>query len=84
MSEEEVKSSDEQPEKLCKGINYFKDGKDPPLLPDSEYPDWLWTMTEAQKNTDLRLSNPEHVEQWRRMNKMNRRQENETKKQQRK
>lgn len=25
-------------------INYLKDGKDPSVLPDEEYPDWLWNM----------------------------------------
>lgn len=25
-------------------INYLKDGVDPPIKPDSEYPDWLWNM----------------------------------------
>ena len=27
-----------------RGANILKDGTDPPILPDSEYPDWLWTM----------------------------------------
>eukprot|EP00752_Nemacystus_decipiens_P008059 g7203.t1 len=25
-------------------INYLKDGKDPSVMPDEEYPDWLWNM----------------------------------------
>lgn len=25
-------------------INYLKDGKDPSIKPDEEYPDWLWNM----------------------------------------
>eukprot|EP00904_Undaria_pinnatifida_P012733 jgi/Undpi1/8590/HiC_scaffold_25.g11055.m1 len=25
-------------------INYLKDGKDVPIKPDEEYPDWLWNM----------------------------------------
>jgi len=26
--------------------NIMKGGTDPPILPDSEYPDWLWTVHE--------------------------------------
>jgi len=29
---------------VVRGANILKDGADPPILPDSEYPDWLWTM----------------------------------------
>eukprot|EP00903_Cladosiphon_okamuranus_P008525 g8185.t1 len=25
-------------------INYLKDGKDPSVMPDEDYPDWLWNM----------------------------------------
>lgn len=25
-------------------INYLKDGKDPSVMPDESYPDWLWNM----------------------------------------
>lgn len=25
-------------------INYFKDGKDPSVKPDEEYPEWLWNL----------------------------------------
>ena len=28
----------------CTGANYFKNGEDPKLLPDEEYPDWLWDL----------------------------------------
>lgn len=28
---------------MCAGLNYFKTGEDPPIKPDSEYPEWLWT-----------------------------------------
>ncbi len=28
----------------CCGLDYRLEGTDPPLKPDSEYPDWLWTM----------------------------------------
>lgn len=29
---------------ICKGANYFKEGEDPPILDDQEYPDWLWEL----------------------------------------
>ena len=28
------------------GSNIFKDGQDAELLPDSEYPEWVWTLHE--------------------------------------
>jgi len=28
------------------GINILKAGQDPPIQPDSEYPDWLWDLTQ--------------------------------------
>jgi len=28
---------------VVRGCNILKDGADPPILADSEYPDWLWT-----------------------------------------
>ena len=27
----------------------MKDGKDPELMPDDQYPDWLWTLLEPRK-----------------------------------
>ena len=32
----------------CTGANYFKTGEDPKLLPDEEYPDWLWELAKPQ------------------------------------
>ncbi|KAJ1836662.1 hypothetical protein LPJ63_000154 [Coemansia sp. RSA 2711] len=29
---------------VLKGLNIYKEGKDPVALKDEEYPDWLWTM----------------------------------------
>ncbi|KAJ1733395.1 hypothetical protein H4S06_001592 [Coemansia sp. BCRC 34490] len=29
---------------VLKGLNIYKDGKDPVALKDEEYPDWLWTI----------------------------------------
>ena len=31
------------------GLNLLKKGSDPPLKPDSEYPDWLWTLVAPEK-----------------------------------
>jgi len=28
---------------VCAGLNYFKDGEEVPIKPDSEYPEWIWT-----------------------------------------
>ncbi|KAH6835085.1 Mitochondrial ribosomal protein L37 [Perilla frutescens var. hirtella] len=30
------------------GANILKDGQDPKILPDSEYPDWLWHLTDKR------------------------------------
>ncbi|KAJ1505080.1 hypothetical protein HMI54_006326 [Coelomomyces lativittatus] len=32
-----------------KGINIFKDGKDPVALKDEDYPEWLWTCDAPPK-----------------------------------
>ena len=33
----------------CTGMNILKDGKDPELMPDDQYPDWLWTILDPEK-----------------------------------
>ncbi|XP_041996806.1 54S ribosomal protein L37, mitochondrial-like [Salvia splendens] len=30
------------------GANMLKDGQDPKILPDSEYPDWLWHLLDKR------------------------------------
>lgn len=30
------------------GANILKDGQDPKILPDSEYPDWLWHLLDKR------------------------------------
>lgn len=32
------------------GGNILKDGQDPKILPDSEYPDWLWLLLDKHKS----------------------------------
>mmetsp|Transcript_14008 Transcript_14008/g.61054 ORF Transcript_14008/g.61054 Transcript_14008/m.61054 type:complete len:151 (-) Transcript_14008:44-496(-) len=33
----------------CTGLNILKDGEDPELMPDDQYPDWLWTILDPEK-----------------------------------
>ena len=33
----------------CTGLNILKDGKDPELMPDDQYPNWLWTILDPEK-----------------------------------
>ena len=33
----------------CTGLNILKDGEDPELMPDDQYPNWLWTILDPEK-----------------------------------
>ena len=59
----------------------MKNGDDPPLLPDSEYPDWLWKLADPKK--PLEEISQDSKLYWRRLSKVNRRQENMARKQKR-
>ncbi|KAL5997359.1 hypothetical protein ACLOJK_008289 [Asimina triloba] len=42
------------------GANILKDGADPKILPDSEYPDWLWHLLDKHPPlSELRRKNVE-------------------------
>jgi len=42
------------------GANILKDGADPKVLPDSEYPDWLWHLLDKKPAlSELRRKNTE-------------------------
>eukprot|EP00249_Psilotum_nudum_P014535 c24870_g2_i1 orf=345-731(+) len=46
--------------KTVLGANINKDGVDPPVKPDSEYPDWLWCLLDKQVPlSELKRRNPE-------------------------
>ena len=35
---------------VATGANVYQSGSDPPLKPDSEYPEWLWGLLDKPKN----------------------------------
>ena len=52
---------------VCVGANIVKTGTDPAIKPESEYPDWLWSLLEPKKSY---LELPPNTKQyWRRHNK---------------
>ena len=67
-------------QKLCQGINYFKEGSDPPLLADSEYPEWLWDTLQPKQPVDEESADVNNKAYWRRLRKIKLRQANETRK----
>lgn len=68
-------------QKLCKGVNYFKEGSDPPLLPDSEYPEWLWDTLQPKQPVDEESADFNNKTYWRRLRKLQIRQANDSRKQ---
>lgn len=34
---------------VATGVNIYKKGQDPPILSDSEYPEWLWELEKKPK-----------------------------------
>ncbi|XP_043909822.1 39S ribosomal protein L54, mitochondrial [Protopterus annectens] len=50
------------------GVNIYKTGKDPELKPDTEYPDWLFTLNLGPPKK-LEELDPESLEYWRRLRK---------------
>ncbi|XP_058956885.2 large ribosomal subunit protein mL54-like [Pocillopora verrucosa] len=72
--------SDSGEPKLCQGINYLKDGSDPPLLPDNEYPDWLWEVLQPKQPVDEEPDDLNNKTYWRRLRKIKLRQANAARK----
>ncbi|XP_015178064.1 PREDICTED: 39S ribosomal protein L54, mitochondrial [Polistes dominula] len=50
------------------GSNYLKEGEDIKLKPDSEYPDWLWTIPLTPPR--LEDMDPNTKQYWRRLRKL--------------
>ncbi|XP_033228010.1 39S ribosomal protein L54, mitochondrial [Belonocnema kinseyi] len=51
------------------GSNIYKEGQDMELMPDSEYPDWLWTIRTGPAPPLAELD-PNTKTYWRRVRKM--------------
>jgi large subunit ribosomal protein L54 len=51
------------------GSNYFVEGEDIKLKPDSEYPDWLWEVHTGKAKT-LDELDPNTKQYWRRLRQM--------------
>ena len=66
---------EKDPEKLINyvcGLNVYKEGTDPEIKPDSEYPDWLWSLRTERGSVPLEELPPDSWEYWRRLGKMER------------
>lgn len=70
--EKQVLPVETDPEKLVKyvcGSNIYVTGEDVEVKPDSEYPDWLWTLRTGPKPT-LEEMDPNTKEYWKLVRKM--------------
>lgn len=66
--------------RVCSGLNYFNTGEDPPIRDDSEYPDWVWSLSEPV--TPFKEMSPEDGLAYRRRANKERCRNNNTKKKQ--
>ena len=54
---------------LCGG-NILKEGTDPVLKPDSEYPDWLWAMRTDRTPIHLEEMDPDTKGYWKKVRRL--------------
>ena len=62
--------------RLCGG-NFMKEGEDPVLKPDSEYPDWLWNLRIDRSAVPLEELEPDTWAYWGRILTLDRRRRND-------
>jgi len=56
---------------LCGGNISREGGPDPELRPESEYPDWLWTLRTDRGSPPLDELDPDTWEYWIKLHKIN-------------
>ena len=64
----------EVPQLTCSHVNnnvfVFQEGEDPKLKPDSEYPDWLWTLKTERGVVPLEELEYDSEKYWRRLKEL--------------
>ncbi|KAL4228102.1 Mitochondrial ribosomal protein L37 [Mactra antiquata] len=61
--------------RLCGG-NIYKEGEDPVIGPDEEYPEWLWNLRTSPQAIPLEELDQDDIRYWRRLRKLTMRQNN--------
>ena len=56
--------------RLCGG-NIYKEGEDPVLKEDSEYPEWLWTLRLERDPIPLEAYSQDDPKYWKKLKKLN-------------
>ncbi|KAJ2456035.1 hypothetical protein EV183_000378 [Coemansia sp. RSA 2336] len=56
---------------VLKGLNIYKDGKDPVALKDEEYPEWLWTLLDKVPEEQLPEREKQRLERSKNIKKNN-------------
>lgn len=72
VMEKKVLPVEADPHKLINfvcGSNIYKEGKDIEIKPDSEYPEWLWTLRTGPP-PKLEELDPNSIDYWRKVRKM--------------
>ena len=68
MTERKRMGVETDPEKLVNyvsGLNINNTGEDPKIKPDSEYPEWLWSLRTERGHTPLEELDQNTAQYWR-------------------
>ena len=55
--------------KFCCGANIYKEGTDPEIKPDEEYPEWLWNIDLEPHTRTLEELDKETFRYWKKVRK---------------